>query len=228
MRKLIFTLIGSLLFANLSAPPLTLDLIERMISESTRLNILQEDTHAISFLYALAMRESGVPSANKPPDPTVVNRFGYRGMFQFGRLALIDVGHSYVTLEKFRRNPDIWPVHMQYMAAMELARLNRFRLEREIHRYAGTTMNGVVVTEAGILASAHLLGASRVRRYLNTHGRYNPSDGFNTTMCEYMTLFSGYDVNLNYMERRRTEYAHMHMSALTESGRWRYAEARRN
>lgn len=73
---------------------------------------------------------------------------------------------------------------------------NKYILRREIKRYVGTTVNGVRVTESGILAAAHLSGAGSVKKYLRSGGAYQFEDAFGTTIRHYLKKFSGYDTSI--------------------------------
>lgn len=59
----------------------------------------------------------------------------------------------------------------------------------------GKKINGVTVTESGILAAAHLAGAGNVKKYLRTYGKYQFTDAFGTTIDLYIKKFGGYDVS---------------------------------
>jgi hypothetical protein len=56
-------------------------------------------------------------------------------------------------------------------------------------------MDGILITESGILAAAHLAGPGSVKRYLRTYGAFDVSDTFGTDIPSYMYKFSGYDMS---------------------------------
>ena len=68
-------------------------------------------------------------------------------------------------------------------------------MRREIANFVGKKINGVVVTESGILAAAHLSGPGNVKNYLRSYGEQNFADGYGTTISYYMKKFSGYDTS---------------------------------
>lgn len=144
-----------------------------------------------NFLEHLAERES---SGN----PNVINTYGYIGKYQFGRAALKEVGYSDVTTLKFRKDPNIFPEAAQDDAVIKLMKINRSRLAKMIMKWEGKVVNGIVITEAGLLAAAHLAGAGGVKRFLNSNGSYNPSDGYGTALTKYLKEFQHHKVNLNY------------------------------
>ena len=59
----------------------------------------------------------------------------------------------------------------------------------------GKTVNGIKITESGILAAAHLSGAGNVKKYLRSNGNYNMSDAYGSTIQHYMQQFANYNVS---------------------------------
>jgi len=182
------------------------------------------ENEASEFIFALAMRESGYLYNNKPPDFTITNRFGYRGAFQFGYAALKETKYEYVWLSRFRANPNIWPREDQYDAVIKLLKVNNRYLGDEVNKFIGDTLQGVRITKSGILASAHLLGSSRVKRYLYSGGYYNPRDGFKTSLTEYMRLFEGYDFDLMKLDSSFKGDLNYHdsLALCVKNGEWDY------
>jgi hypothetical protein len=143
------------------------------------------------YLKAIAERES---SGN----PKIVNKLGYMGKYQFGETALKEVGlDKKVKLSKFRRNPSIWPEKQQDIAMKKLLSKNKQYLRIYISKYNNKVVGGIKITESGLLAGAHLLGASNVKKFLDSGGKHNPTDGFGTKLSEYLNKFSGYSLNLS-------------------------------
>ena len=64
-----------------------------------------------------------------------------------------------------------------------------------IDLYDGETINGMYVSESGILAAAHLGGQGSVKRYFRNGKVFR--DGNGTKITSYMKQFSGYDIKLN-------------------------------
>ena len=75
-----------------------------------------------------------------------------------------------------------------------LLQKNKHTLRREIKNYVGQTINGIYITESGILAAAHLGGASNVKKFFRKG--YEFKDGNGTKMTSYMVRFAGYNLNL--------------------------------
>jgi len=118
-----------------------------------------------------------------------VNQFGYLGKYQFGRKTLNAIGFKDVSNHEFLSNPEI-----QEEAMLVLLQKNKHTLRREIKKYVGETVNGIYITESGILAAAHLGGAGNVRKFFRKG--YEFKDGNGTKMTSYMIRFADYNLNL--------------------------------
>jgi len=130
------------------------------------------------FLEDLGMRES---SGNYK----AVNRFGYLGKYQFGRRTLNALGYQNISNREFLANASI-----QEEVMYALLTHNKKILRRQIEKYHGKTINGIYITESGILAAAHLAGPGNVKRFLKKG--YEFKDGNGTKMTSYMKKFSNY------------------------------------
>ena len=135
-----------------------------------------------AFLNAIGFQESG----NKYD---VVNRFGYLGRYQFGKRTLRGLGFK-VSKNEFLENP-----YLQEQAMLKLLQTNKKYLQKYIDQYEGQIVNGVLVTESGLLAAAHLGGAGSVKKWFKT-GKVK-KDGNGVKITSYMTRFGGYELNLN-------------------------------
>ena len=135
-----------------------------------------------SFLNAVGHRES-------TNNYKAVNQFGYLGKYQFGRKTLNAIGLDSVSNREFLANPNI-----QEEAMSILLKKNRHTLRREIRKYVGDTINGIYITESGILAAAHLAGAGNVKKFFRRG--YEFKDGNGTKMTSYMIMFADYDLKL--------------------------------
>ncbi|HBY67574.1 MAG TPA: peptidoglycan-binding protein LysM, partial [Flavobacteriaceae bacterium] len=79
---------------------------------------------------------------------------------------------------------------------------NKWILRRDIKRFKGKYVNGVKVTESGILAAAHLAGAGNVKKYLRSGGTIGFNDAFGTSISYYLKKFSGYDTSFILPNRK--------------------------
>ena len=141
----------------------------------------------VGFKEALAFKESR-------GDYKTINEYGYLGKYQFGKGTLKLVG-IYDTIG-FLNSPAL-----QEAAFYANASRNKWILQRDIKRFVGKTINGVEITESGILAAAHLAGPGSVKKYLRSWGAQAFSDAFGTTIKTYMKRFGGYDVSFVKTEK---------------------------
>ncbi len=118
----------------------------------------------------------------------LVNPYGYMGRYQFGRSTLRAIG--IYDCQEFLRNEEL-----QDKAFKALIAKNKWILRKEIEKYTGKVINGVEITESGIIAAAHLGGAGSVKKYLRSNGRSGFKDGFGTSLRSYIKKFGGYDVS---------------------------------
>ena len=149
--------------------PLTVDSIELSVSSHQ------------AFLDAIGFKESG----NRYD---IVNRFGYMGKYQFGKRTLRGLGFK-MSREEFLNSPKI-----QEEAMYKLLQTNKRYLKKYIDKYEGEIVHGVLVTESGLLAAAHLGGAGSVKKWFRT-GKVR-KDGNGVKITTYMERFSGYELYL--------------------------------
>lgn len=135
----------------------------------------------VGFKEALGFKESRGNYA-------IINRFGYLGKYQFAKSTLSMIGIY---------NPQTFmeDASLQEKAFSAYTARNKWILRRDIKRYVGRYMNGVKVTESGILAAAHLAGAGNVKKYLRSGGTVGFQDAFGTSIKNYLKKFSGYDTS---------------------------------
>jgi len=151
-------------------------------------NIPYLKNNFVAFKEALAFKES-------QGKYTVVNTLGYLGKYQFGRTTL-ERFEIYNTKE-FLQNPEL-----QEKAFTALCKVNKWILRKDIKRSVGKTINGIEITESGILAAAHLSGAGNVKKFLRSNGRKSFSDAYGTSIQTYLKKFAGYDVSNIVADRK--------------------------
>jgi len=151
------------------------------IEEEKYLLELHYEEELQNFLDALGFRESG----NRYH---ITNKWGYMGKYQFGRSTLKGLGFK-VTKEEFLNNPQL-----QEEAMMALLLHNKEKLQKYIDVFDGKTVNGMYISESGILAAAHLGGQGSVKRYFKNGKVFK--DGNGTKITSYMNKFSGYEIKL--------------------------------
>jgi len=133
----------------------------------------------IGFKEAVAFKESQ-GKYNK------VNTLGYLGKYQFGMetLKTIGVKDSLYFLNNHK---------LQEEAFVTLLSKNKYDLKEYIERYNGKIINGVKITESGILAAAHLGGPGSVIKFLETNGKRVKKDSYGTSVRTYLRDFAGYE-----------------------------------
>ena len=118
----------------------------------------------------------------------IVNRFGYMGRYQFGNSTLRTLKIK-VTRDAFLNSPDL-----QEYAMQQNLLYNKKKLQKYIDKFEGKEYKGILVTESGILAAAHLGGPGSVRKYFRS-GKV-AKDGNGIKITNYMQRFSGYQLNI--------------------------------
>lgn len=141
---------------------------------------IKTNSHS-EFLKAIGFKESG----NRYD---IVNRYGYMGKYQFGKRTLRGLGFK-ISKKEFLNSPEI-----QEQAMLKLLQTNKKYLQKYIDKYNNKIVHGVLVTESGLLAAAHLGGAGSVKKWFRT-GKAR-KDGNGVKITTYMVQFSGYDLYL--------------------------------
>jgi hypothetical protein len=118
----------------------------------------------------------------------LVNSLGYMGKYQFGKTSLKAIGIK--NSSRFLESPDL-----QEKAFIALLSLNKAVLKNQITKFSGKTINGIKITESGILAAAHLGGAGSVKKFFSSNGKQIRRDAFGTSIVSYMRRFGGYDTD---------------------------------
>ena len=161
-----------------------------------------------AFLKALFAREAGT-------NTKVINYAGYVGKYQFGEPALIDLGyyepdgnnykndwkgkwkgkHGVDSLEEFRNSEAAQDTAAKEWIALLCKRMKGYKLDK----FIGSTINGVKITESGIIAGAHLKGFGSAKspgviQFLRSNGKTDATDGLGTKVSHYVELLGGYDL----------------------------------
>lgn len=124
-----------------------------------------------------------------------VGKYGHLGKYQFSASTLRGLGYD-VDRAEFLDSPNL-----QEEAMIKLLLHNKQLLSRYIGVYSGREVGGVLVTESGVLAVAHLLGYSGALRFLT--GGEDLADGLGTKASDYMSMFGGYELYLEDYEHNK-------------------------
>lgn len=167
------------------------------VEEEALISIVENEINAISFYEedyinkkTFAAFATALGHKESTNNYNAENRFGYVGRYQFGRLALRAVGLGDITKREFKKDSTL-----QDKAFASLLSLNKHYLRNYIDKYDGKRINGIVITESGMLAAAHLVGASSVKKYLNSNGSIIRKDGNGVALTLYLKKFGGYDTS---------------------------------
>ena len=144
--------------------------------------VLFLDNSYVGFKEAIAFKES-------QGNYSVVNTLGYLGKYQFG-VSTLDLLGIKNKPQEFLNNPAL-----QEKAFLVNTKRNKWVLRRDIKRFVGKKINGIRITESGILAAAHLAGPGNVKRYLRSFGALEAKDAYGTDILTYMRKFSSYDTS---------------------------------
>lgn len=132
-----------------------------------------------------------------------VNQYGYLGRYQIGNIALQDIGfkdssgkwtslaNSYGVYSNrdFLNSPNAQEIAIRAIHKKTCGYIKNYGLDK----YIGTTYNGVIVTQSGLLAACHLVGVGTMKDVLPTGAI--AWDGNHVPAHDYMASFGGYDIS---------------------------------
>ena len=156
------------------------------------------------FYNDLGARESG-------GNYEIINKWGFVGKYQMGESAMIDAGYykkpsgnynndwsgqftgkdGVYSLQDFLKNK------RAQENAQKAFKQAQWRYLKAVgaDKYVGKEINGVKITQSGLLAAAHLKGQGSVKQYLASNGKDIPKDRLGTSVEDYLKKFAGYDVS---------------------------------
>ena len=118
----------------------------------------------------------------------VVNDEGFMGAYQFGDARLRDfksANQTNFTKDEFLNNPELQDKVFNWHVKDYKKRIKKAGLDS----YIGKTINGVEVTEDGLVAVAHLGGFVGMRQFLKSNGKDDEADSNGTSMTDYLKKF---------------------------------------
>ncbi|MFT3950864.1 MAG: RHS repeat-associated core domain-containing protein [Oscillospiraceae bacterium] len=150
-----------------------------------------------SFLNALSISESSGNYKAK-------NEYGYLGRYQMGNLSLqeaelMDSSGSWTSyangLGIFCEDDFLNSKPVQNLAiAKAMAKSWSYIVSYGLDKYIGKTKFNVTITESGLLAAAHLIGAKGLKDALKNNN--DTADANGTTVSKYLSLYAGYNIKL--------------------------------
>ena len=114
----------------------------------------------------------------------------YWGKYQFSESARASIGLNKITWEKWRDNPEL-----QEAAVRLWVDILYQDLKFDIKKYDGKFLNGWSITESGIIAMAHNVGAGATKQFLYSAGVNIPSDGSGRDATRFLIL-GNYDLEI--------------------------------
>jgi hypothetical protein len=188
MKMVVTLLITVFSFWLCSAPPPSKSIQEEQTAQAiTEIKRIEKEKQFSLFIEHLGLRESG-------NQDHVINSIGCMGTWQIAPGTLRHLGYDNITPQRFRQDPHIFPEALQRQILIQLFEINSVALKDYMDNYIGLEIDGVLITKAGILASAHLGGAGGVKSFLLTMGKVNKQDLNKTSIKKYMKEFSNFNI----------------------------------
>ena len=183
IKKLLLVALTLFLFINATGtnPIKTIEIKVHNSPKNNSLEFPYLQKNFVAFKEAVAFKES-------QGRYHVTNTLGYLGKYQFGKTTL--KRFRIYNAKEFLKNPEL-----QEKAFAAYCAVNKWILRKDIRRSVGKIINGIEITESGILAAAHLGGAGNVKKYLRSRGRIRFSDAYGSSIQSYLKKFAGYNVS---------------------------------
>lgn len=123
----------------------------------------------------------------------IINQFGYLGKYQFSRLTLkqlylqnkITFDIHEIGSEKFLKSKKMQEEAVKALTYSNLKVITNYGLLE----YRFRIIDGVFITNEGMLAACHLLGPYAVRQFLESGGQINKTDGNGTSVKDYLSKY---------------------------------------
>ena len=151
----------------------------RLVEHFTNVIYLKKDF--TGFKELLAFKESGGSYSR-------INKYGYMGKYQFNlnTLKMFNVRNEV----NYINNPEL-----QEKVFLLNVQRNKWILRKDLKWFVGSYINGIEITESGIIAAAHLSGPGNVKKYLRGNGKKDFKDAFGTSISSYMNYFKNFDLS---------------------------------
>ena len=136
-----------------------------------------------NFLAQIAYMES----RNDPTQRRPGSQFW--GLYQIGNQERGNAGYGDISWEVYKKHSEI-----QNLCMINLLKLNKKDMRKEIKIYSGQVIDGILITESGILALSHL-GTGSAKNWLRIR-KIPEVDEYGNKPREYLKL-GGYNLDLN-------------------------------
>lgn len=117
---------------------------------------------------------------------------GHFGRLQFGHARLQEARAAGAmpagaSVQDFLNSPEM----QRNVERWHFSDIDQYIKDNGLSGAIGKTINGVVVTQDGMRAVAHLGGKDGLRRFIQSNGSYNPADANGTSLTTYLGKHSG-------------------------------------
>lgn len=114
------------------------------------------------------------------------------GLYQFGQDRLDDYNKANGTSVTVEQLKEMSAEEQEKIADWHFDDIDAYIDSNNLEKYVGQTIGGVTITRSSMIAMAHLGGKSGMKQFLETDGKYNPSDG-KTKLSDYARDFAAED-----------------------------------
>lgn len=188
--------------------------ISKKIIVKEALEKTQVKGDSVKFLQDLGGQET----KGKKNPYACINDYGYVGLYQMGEQAMAEMGiykkkknsktgkpnynndwkgifvknkYGITSLSDYRNSPEKQHALQRDYKKNDWKYIKNLKLDK----YLGKIINGVRITESGLLAGAHLKGVGGLQTYLASNGKKDIKDRTGTPISKYIKQFSDYDIS---------------------------------
>lgn len=174
---------------NASKDSLNIVLYKKIFKDATYIIFYPEDN---SKNYQKWKQDLQGIESNDWPNPYEARRQNsqYWGKYQFSGSARAAVGLDEFSWEQWKNNPDLQEAALKMWVEILYQELNS-----DIKKYDGKFLNGWAITESGIIAMAHNVGAGATKQFLYSDGKIVPKDGSGKDATRFLIL-GNYDLEI--------------------------------
>lgn len=114
----------------------------------------------------------------------------YWGLYQIGHNIRKETGYGDISKSVFLNHPEI-----QHLCMIKSLEMYQDIMKDYINKYSGTIVDGILITESGILACSHLIGCGGTKRLLDKG--VIPEKDINGNPIRHFFKLGGYKLNFD-------------------------------
>jgi hypothetical protein len=114
----------------------------------------------------------------------------YWGLYQIGHNIRKETGYGDISKSVFLNHPEI-----QHLCMIKSLEMYQDIMKDYINKYSGTIVDGILITESGILACSHLIGCEGTKRLLDKG--VIPEKDINGNPIRHFFKLGGYKLNFD-------------------------------